>query len=1367
MFRILSLSLISVAQRRNWLVAALIALRASASGSTMVFVPQPDITPGTTNYSWYSAANWFIADPSGHLNPAYTVPGNDDSAVITSLADAEAGHHIRVQNLLLTNNAAVSNGTFSVLNLQMLSASSFQYSHVFVLGSLNVGGTNCALHSSALNLLSIATGTFAPVAPAPSSTLTLSEASVFDVAGSLMLAGGSQIVAGSAPESTLSIEPGGVIISTNLTYIQGSAASSLVVDNGGLIRVDEGTLRFDNGIDWRSTPGLGEFKAASTNSLLLFASGFDADNGTTSLFTGPGTSRWPIGGTIDGAVQVGAIGASSPGFSTGNLEILASCDGSGSMHVLGDPYQGAVLNWSNGMLSVPAINIDAGGTMLVSSGPGTSRQLSGCALNNSGLCSVLGGDLTLAQGTVVQNTGTLSLNDDSRIIGGDLPQSSIVVSPGGVLSSTNLTYVLGSAAGHLSVDNSGLIRAEAGTLSFDNGIDWHCSSGTGEFRAAATNAIILFATGFQSGSGTTSLFTGPGTSRWPSASSIDGTAEIGKADGSGFSPGNLEIYASCSGLGSIHVLGNPSLTGALIWNNGTLSLKAVNIDTNGLMLISGGTTGTSRQLSGCALNNQGLCRLLSGDLGLAQGAAINNLAGGTFEVLVAGIFSGAPAPGGGAFNNSGIFRISGNGTTQFGTTVPAQGPDFNNAGVVDIVSGQLNLMGGVSSGQFQTAGSALLWFWGGTHTLSPTARFTGPGAVRLDQGVTAPQWLVSGGASFSELEVGANGLLVGTTNPPGNPITIGSLVVNANGSISNGTYSVGTAQMLDGTRFMGLTLSVSSNLLISQTNCVLDGTILKVAPSATATFAPVFPATGFNLTLAHGSVLENSGRLYLSEGSRIVNGALPQSSVINKPDAVLITTNQASFEGSAAGHLILDNSGVIRADAGTLRFDNGIDWRCGVGTGEFRAVSTSSQILFASGFYADFGTRSFFTGPGTNRWLGASTIHGTAQVGARDPGTLVFTPGNLEILASASGLGIIHLLGNASPTAVLNWANGTLNPGALNIDTNAVMLISGGAAASRQFSGGTINNQGRILLRDQAAVTCGSGATLNNLPGGVFDIQTDAALTFSNAAPRLVINNAGSLLKSAGTQATVIAADLNNTATIDLKVGTLQFQGSWSQTAGITTVEAGTVLGGTLLNIGGGTLTGTGTIQAAVVNSGVTSPGGSPGTLSIGPGQNYQQADSGILRIELGGSNPGTQSDQLIVGGNASLGGTLELPLINGFVPHVGDQIRILTCASLTGQFSQINPPSVNGAVWVAHSSGTNVTLVLANPVSIAKPVLSGGILHMSFATTVGVTYVVQWSESINPSDWKTLEQVPGNGGYANVTDPVINPRRFYRIVMQ
>src|SRR5208283_3071546 len=109
--------------------------------------------------------------------------------------------------------------------------------------------------------------------------------------------------------------------------------------------------------------------------------------------------------------------------------------------------------------------------------------------------------------------------------------------------------------------------------------------------------------------------------------------------------------------------------------------------------------------------------------------------------------------------------------------------------------------------------------------------------------------------------------------------------------------------------------------------------------------------------------------------------------------------------------------------------------------------------------------------------------------------------------------------------------------GSLSILPGATFDV--GSSAGKTFSQRTINNEGYIRLHDQATITCGTGAILNNLSGGTLDIQTDAVLT--NATPTLVINNAGRLLKSAGTQTSFIIGNLNNTGTIEAQAGTLQF----------------------------------------------------------------------------------------------------------------------------------------------------------------------------------------------------------------------------------
>lgn len=69
-------------------------------------------------------------------------------------------------------------------------------------------------------------------------------------------------------------------------------------------------------------------------------------------------------------------------------------------------------------------------------------------------------------------------------------------------------------------------------------------------------------------------------------------------------------------------------------------------------------------------------------------------------------------------------------------------------------------------------------------------------------------------------------------------------------------------------------------------------------------------------------------------------------------------------------------------------------------------------------------------------------------------------------------------------------------------------------------------------------------------------------------------------------------------------------------------------------------LGGRGSLDGNLVNSGIVSPGDSPGTLAVGG--NYTQNAAGTLRIEVAGL-AASQHDLLAVNGHASLASTLQL----------------------------------------------------------------------------------------------------------------------------
>ncbi len=118
-----------------------------------------------------------------------------------------------------------------------------------------------------------------------------------------------------------------------------------------------------------------------------------------------------------------------------------------------------------------------------------------------------------------------------------------------------------------------------------------------------------------------------------------------------------------------------------------------------------------------------------------------------------------------------------------------------------------------------------------------------------------------------------------------------------------------------------------------------------------------------------------------------------------------------------------------------------------------------------------------------------------------------------------------------------------------------------------------------------------------------------------------------------------------------------------------------TSLGGLLLigdvSLEGGVLSGSGMIGGSLTNSGgFVSPGNSPGKISIVG--NYVQGVDGTLIVEDGGPYP-NEYDQLAVTGTATLGGKLEVKLIDGYEPDPLDTFAPIGAGSVSGSFASVS----------------------------------------------------------------------------------------------
>jgi fibronectin-binding autotransporter adhesin len=1122
------------------IVGTLWLLASTALGDTLTFVAQP-VSGGGIDDTWFNAANWFTS-AGGNLVPAGRVPLVNETAIITGTVDLQASG-VRVQMLVVTNNATITNGTVAVENLQMLSSSSINNTTVNVLTAATFGGTNCTLSAAGLNILAIASAALQPIAPA--------------------------------------------------------TASSLV----------------------------------------------------------------------------------------------------------------------------------------------------------------------LTQGAAITNAGVLNLTDGSQLTGGGSPQCNLVIQPGAILSSTNSATIRGSSVGYLIIDNSGVVRVDGGALTFTGGIDWQCSAGTGEFRAAVPSSQLLFSSQFQIASGVVSSFTGSGTNHWLSGATVSGLAQVSVLDPNTqlAGPGNLEILDSVTGSGTLLIQGTTNQGGLCSWGNGTFGLAGLQVEPGANLLIGGGI-GTSRQFAGFVITNSGLCTLWSGDLGFGQTAIFDNEPGGTFVDQADGAFVGMS--GSGTFNNAGTFQKLSAGISQFQGTNNMPGPGFNNTGLVDLRSGQLNLLAGSSSGEFRVATGSILWFWGGTHTLNTGASFTGAGAVRLLEGAAAATWLVNDSINVPELELGANGTFDASGAPPAKPIQIGSLVTHDNAVITNATLQVQSFQMRDQSLAAHSSVTIGTNLTVAGTNCTLSGTSLILPSGVFGIMQPVAPAGGAVLNLSQGTAFQIGGQLALSGGSIIAGGALPQSKLVIQPGGLLSSTNSNVIQGSTNAQLIVDNSGTIRVDAGTLALADGLEWQSSSGIGEFQAAVSTALMLFTGPFQINSGVNSLFSGTGTNRLLGGGLIAGIAQVGGISLGSQSPIPGNLEITGSLSGAGSVHVLGAPAQTGALAWSNGTLGLAHVDIDAGAALMIGGGIGTIRQLSGCTLNNSGTCVLGG-GDLSLGQGAVINNLAGGTFLLQTSVALALAPAAGSVTFNNSGTFLNSSGSGVSSVGAGFINSGKLEIQNGTMAFGGSWNQIQGTTLVDSGATLSGTNLTLLGGIVSGTGLIGGNLINSGGTiSPGTAFGILSMGPGESYQQGASAAMAVEIGGAIAGSQYDQFAVGGSAFLDGQLLVSLVNGFVPAPGQSFQVLTSRSLNGKFASVTAPP-GGMMWVQRYTATNLTLVLAGNMDLARPTISGGVLSFPVTTSPGVVYVVEATTELSPPNWQTIRTIAGDGTVKTISDSVGESQRFYRVLLE
>jgi hypothetical protein len=273
-----------------------------------------------------------------------------------------------------------------------------------------------------------------------------------------------------------------------------------------------------------------------------------------------------------------------------------------------------------------------------------------------------------------------------------------------------------------------------------------------------------------------------------------------------------------------------------------------------------------------------------------------------------------------------------------------------------------------------------------------------------------------------------------------------------------------------------------------------------------------------------------------------------------------------------------------------------------------------------------------------------------------------------------------------------------------------------------EFSGGS------SFVTTTSTITLAPGLDLYT--GGGDDGTFTAAGIGPNSGPKYGLGG-DSLILTGGT--TTVASDTTlETGPLTIEGGSLQDDGTIGQ------FTFGEVTTPVPITLAGGTLGGTGTVAGSLTSTGgVVAPGDAPGQLQIAG--EYTEESGGTLAIGIAGPTPGTEFDQLLVGGAASLAGALSVTEEGGYEPPLGQTFKIMSHAPLSrGSFSSIGGPSA--AIFGVAYEPEGVTLT-----TDVAPVVHGGGTTTTAGTTTTVTPTTTTGIASTPKAIEELRLGCGN----------------------
>jgi hypothetical protein len=1114
-----------------------------------------------------------------------------------------------------------------------------------------------------------------------------------------------------------------------------SLTNSSSVGGSGTVVFSGGTVNVAGAYDVPVTTvngGTVNFNSVSTSQQVMLSSG---TLGGSATFTVPGSFAW-TGGTMNGSgttavphVATLTISGTAPKL----LDQRTVIDSGAITWLSGDvafANAGTVNITSIGSFDAQPSNRLSGTGMILNAGMfqksgGPTTATVQIDFTNTGTVQVQTGTLYLS-GTLT-NFMNATLTNGTWLLEGTLQ----FVNPGMWTNATTLTLdgptsrildeagrdalvrlTANAATGQFTLLNGrnltiNIVFTNAGTVNVQPGMQIGMltlaggGSSTGFFSISAGGMITIPSLTYTLGDG--------------ASEDGDGTLQVNggtlRIAGSAVTARNFVL----SNTGTLNGPGNLTLLGSSAWDGGTMSEAGTTTIAAGASLALG-RTNANTTLDARTLVNAGTITLAGTHNVVARNnAMIANQAIALFDIesdnsLVAG---GSQA----TFVNSGIVQKSA------GTSTSTISVAFINAGPSGMVAAQRGTLslagGGNSSSVFAVDGGATLTIpSGSTYVLQAGASETGAGTLQ-----------VSGGTLTVAADVAVQNLVVssGTLNGATTLTLMGACTWSGGTMGGTGTTTVasGASLALPGTS----ATSLDTRQLINSGTITLAGASNLVARNgATVTnqAGAVFDIQSNNsLVLFAGSQasFNNAGTLRKSNGSGLSTIGVTLSNM-GPTGIVSVQTGTLNLAGggNSTGNFAVDGGAILGMPSGsTFTLQPGAS-ETGAGT-----LQVSGGTLTAAD---DVSVQNLTLSSGTVNGAGNLTLTGTSTWSGgtmADAGTTTVANGALLAISGASTTNLdARNLVNLGTTSLAGSSNVFVRDGAMitnqlmalfDIQTDNSLVLPNGSQASF-INWGTLQKSGRTgtslisvdftnnsLIAVQSGTLRLSGGFSNfdgaTLMGGSYDVvgtfQFPNAAVTTNAATIIIDGPAGhitdlfgndalanslasnasgaSLTLQNGATVTTASGDLNNAGNVTIGSGSslVISNGNYNQTAGGTVLNGGTVTAMSV-NIGNGTvLSGPGAIAGDLINSGQVNPGGggaTTGTLTVSGA--FMQTGMGFLTFQIGGTDP-TLVDHLFVSGAATLDGTINAALINGYNPQAGDMVQIMTFASVTGDFAVQN----------------------------------------------------------------------------------------------